>query len=582
MSKDSSKKTALGPLKPYRKAVILAPGLKVIECITELLVPFVVRYIIDDGLNPTGSHYQDTQFVVLLALSVFAMAIVGFSATMVTQYVASKTTTTYAVGLRKAIYEQTLSLSDAQLESFGKSKALNLVNADAYSLQIGVQMFMRLLVRAPFLVLGSIIASFIVHPLAGLIVLIALLGCALTIVIIVKATPKHYAQLNQELDRLSMLSDDGISGTRVIRAFSKEESMENQFKETSSKYRKKAIFIAKLNSFINPLTFFFINAAIVLILVLGSYSYNTTLLSVGSIVALVSFLTQSLTALIQFTRLVTSVSKALASKKRIDAFLALEPELKDGEISSLPERKQGDDLYVFNHVSVSFGGETNALEDISFKVCAGERVGIIGGTGSGKTTLLRLFQRFIDPSQGNVTLLGHDLKDYSLSTVRSPVAMVSQKPQLFKGDILFNITLGEQHSQEEIFQAMKDSLVSEFLPLNEESLHKTVEENGANFSGGQKQRILFCRALLARRPVLIFDDATSALDYKSDRTVRQNVQKKQDKTIIIVSQRASSVSDCDKIIVLEQGKMVGQGKHDELLRSCDVYREIYEAQVSQA
>jgi len=573
---------ALSALKPYRKAVILAPGLKVVECITELLVPFVVRFIIDEGLTPTGSHYQDSQFVLLLGLSVFLMAIIGFGATMVTQYVASKTSTSFAVGLRKDIFSQTLRLSDHQLELFGKSRALNLVNADSYSLQTGVQMFMRLLVRAPFLVIGSMIASFIVSPIAGCFVLLFLLLCGLTIFIVIKATPKHYALLNQELDRISTLGEDGISGTRVIRAFGKEDTMKQRFEESAYKYRKKAIFIAKINSFINPLTFFFINAAILVICYLGSFAKPTTGLSVGSMVALISFLTQSLTALIQFTRLVTSLSKALASKKRIDDFLALDTELKDGPIEHVEEVALGEELYKFEDVTLSFGGESNALEHLNFVIHKGERVGIIGGTGSGKSTLLRLLQRFIDPSSGKLFLAGKQLDEYALSLPRQMIASVSQKSQIFKGDVLFNITLGEHYALEDIYQAMKDSLLSEFLPLSEEGLRREVEEAGANFSGGQKQRLLLCRAILSNRPVLILDDATSALDYRSDKQVRASLKKKQGLTTLIVSQRASSVADCDNIIVLDQGKIVGMGKHKELLSSCEVYREIYEAQVSQA
>ena len=239
-------------------------------------------------------------------------------------------------------------------------------------------------------------------------------------------------------------------------------------------------------------------------------------------------------------------------------------------------------MYQFDHVDVSFGGENNALDDISFTVTKGERIGIIGGTGSGKSTLLRLFQRFLDPSKGTVSLSGLDLRDYSLSTARSPIAMVSQKPQIFKGTVLFNITLGKDVPLDEVYKAMELSLVSEFLPLNQESLDKEIDEGGSNFSGGQKQRLLLCRAILANRDVIILDDATSALDYRSDRTVRDNLSKLDGKTIIIVSQRASAVSDCDKIIVLDQGKMVGMGKHEELLKTCGVYSEIYQAQVSQA
>lgn len=572
---------ALTPLKKHRFKVFLAPALKAFECIFELIIPFIVRAIIDEGLSPNGSHAGDKGFVLGLCAVVFGLSVLGFGCTMTAQYVASRTSTAFAYDLKRNIYSHIGKLSPVQLENYGKNKALNLVNTASASLQTGVQMFMRLLVRAPFLVIGSIIAAFIVNVYAGFVVLGSLALCALVIATVVKTTPKEYTALVNELDAISREGDDLIVGARVVRAFNKQDDAAASFKNESERYRKQALKLARINAFINPLTFGFVNLAIVLILYLGSFAYPTTGISVGSIVALISFLTQSLNALIQFTRLVTSFSKAYADKKRIDAFFAIEPIIVDGKRETEPEVKLGENYYELRDVSVSFGGEAKALDKINVSIPCGGSVGLIGGTGSGKSTLVSLLARFIDPVEGEVFYRGHDIRESKLDAVRGEMAMVSQKPQLFKGTIRENLTLGEEHSQEEIDAAMRDALAYDFVYAKEAGLDGVVEEGGTNFSGGQKQRLLIARALLSHRPVLVLDDATSALDYKSDLLVRQNIRKRKDVTLIMVSQRATSIKDCQHIYVLDKGTIVGEGKHEALLSSCEVYREIYEAQVRQ-
>ena len=572
---------ALTPLKKYRFHVFLAPGLKAIECTCELIIPFLVRAIIDEGLTAGGSHEGDAAFVLGLCGAVFGLSVLGFAFTMITQYVASSVSTKYSFELKELLYSHVGSLSPNQLEKYGKNKALNLITASSNSLQNGVQMFMRLLVRAPFLVLGSIVAAFIVNVYAGLVILGILLLCALVIGIVVKVTPKEYAALTNELDAISREGDDLITGSRVVRAFNKQSAASKEFKEESERYRKQALKLSKINALINPLTFGFVNLAVVLVLYLGSFAYPTTGISVGSIVALISFLTQSLNALVQFTRLVTSFSKAFADKKRVDAFLAIEPDIVDGPLDSEPEVPAGGNLYELKDVSVSFGGEGLALDHVSLAIGKGQSVGIIGGTGSGKSTALSLLNRFLDPVSGEVLYRGHDIKESKLSAVRSQIALVSQKPQLFKGTIRMNLTLGGVYSQEEIDAALRDALAYEFVYAKEGGLDALVEEGGVNFSGGQKQRLLIARALLSQREVLVLDDATSALDYKSDRAVRANIARRKGLTVVLVSQRATSIKDCDRIYVFDKGAVVGQGKHEELLSSCPVYQEIYEAQVKQ-
>ena len=329
------------------------------------------------------------------------------------------------------------------------------------------------------------------------------------------------------------------------------------------------------------MAFGFVNLAIVLIVYLGSFAKPTTGLSVGSIVALISFLTQSLNALIQFTRLVTSFSRAYADKKRVDAFFAIEPDIVDGEREEEPEVAAGEMLYELKGVSLSYGGESLALQDIDLSIPKGASVGVIGGTGSGKSAMISLLCRFIDPVAGTVYFRGHDIKESKLASVRSDMALVSQKPQLFKGTIRDNLTLGRSRTDGEIDAALRQALAYDFVYAKEAGLDSAVEENGTNFSGGQKQRLLIARAILSKRPLLILDDATSALDYRSDLQVRQNIRKLDGVTLLMVSQRATSIKDCDVIYVFDQGRIVGKGTHESLLRDCPIYQETYEAQVSQ-
>ncbi len=570
---------ALDPLKKYRFRVLAAPALKAVECLCELAIPFIVRAIIDEGLTNGGQFYQDNGFIFGLCAAVFGLSVLGFCATMVTQYVTSVTSTRYAYELKRNIFDHIGKLSQFQLEEYGTNRVMNLVNSSSFSLQQGVQMFMRLLVRAPMLVVGSVIAAFAVNVYAGLTVFVLLSLCAAVILIVAKVTPKRYKALTDELDSLNRMGDDAILGSRVVRAFNKQEESIESFGQASSRYRTQGIRVARINALVNPLTFGFINLAVVLVVYLGSFAKPTTGISVGSIVALVSFLTQSLNALIQFTRLLTSLSRAYEANTRINAFFAIEPDIVGGSAEA-GEVGKGETLFELKGAHVNFGGENDALDNIDFVLRKGEKVGVIGGTGSGKSTLISLLLRFLDAKQGEVCYAGAPIKDYDLDSLRSRCALVSQKPQLFQGTIRENLTLGRSFSQEEIDQALKDALADGVVYGKENGLDGDVDEGGANFSGGQKQRLLIARALLSGREILILDDATSALDYKSDLAVRQNIERRGN-TLLLISQRATSVRSCDRIYVLDQGKVVGVGTHEELLSSCAVYREIYEAQVNQ-
>lgn len=590
------KVTAFSPLKKYRVRAVIAPIFKLLECVCELLVPFIVKEIIDYGLTNvpytgwgytfgwTGndSMYRNDAFVFGLTGLLFALALLGFGMTMVTQWLSADVATKFGRDLRNEIHTHIGKISVQQLNEYGRNKALNVVTSDTDNLLKGLNSFMRLLVRAPFLVIGSVVASFLLSPIAGYCVLGALALCAVVLAIVLLSTPKRYASLQGELDRLSSKGEDDIVGGKVIRAFNKQKEENEEFEKITETYKRKSISLAKINSILNPLTFGFINIGIVIVLYLGSYQLEKTGLTVGTIVAVISFFTQSLAALFQFATLVTNLSKAASSKRRIDAFLAIEPSIVDGPINEIEEGKEGDPLYEFKDVSLSFGGESKALDSLNFTIYKGQKIGFIGGTGSGKSTIIALLERFYDPTGGLILYKGQPLKDYSLNALRQENAIVLQRPELFKGTIRSNITLGNPNATEEdIEDALRKSLAYEFVSRYKDGVDHPVEENGTNFSGGQRQRILIARALLAHRPNLILDDSTSALDYKSDLEVRRNVASIKGLTTVLVSQRATSIKDCDEIFVLDNGKIVGRGKHNDLLSSCPIYREIYETQVSQ-
>ena len=570
---------ALTPLKKYKVKVIGAPLLKIFECVCELYIPFIVKNIIDEGFSPTSTHYLDTQFIVNNCLLMFGLAFAGFLCTMVTQYFASRVCSDYNYDLKKELFHHMNSLSSTQIEAYGKNKAVNLISNDALSLQRGVQMYMRLLLRAPFLVIGSVVASFIVAPRFGYIVLGALALCSVIIILVFTLTPPKYQKAQGELDQLSNVGDDNITGSRVIRAFNQQEAQLDKFAIHNDKYARQSMAIERINALVNPLTFAFINGAIILIFYLGkvSFSNNEGLITVGGLVSLVSYLTQSLAALLQFTKLVTSLSKAIASKKRVDEFFSIEPSIKSGELKTLDRNKP---LYKFDDVSLSFTGDKNVLEDINFEINEGETIGVIGGTGSGKSVFLSLLNRLNDVSSGALYFYGENIKDYDLSLIKDQVAFVTQTPSFFKGTIKDNLTLGLDYTEDEIISALKLAEAYEFVSKYEDFLNHKVEEKGVNFSGGQKQRLCIARAILSKKKIVVLDDSTSALDYKTDSLVRSHLRNISGLTLIIASQRATSLSGCDKIIVLDEGKIVGIGGHDKLLSSCSLYKEIYETQVS--
>lgn len=568
---------ALTPLKKYGFKVFLAPTLKLFEVATELFSPFLVRYIIDEGIAK-----NDWNFTWKASLILFGVALLGFFFTMLAQYLCSRVACDYAHDLRKEVFHKVSSLSDKQLDTFGKEKILTIVNNDTFAMQSGVNMFMRLIFRPPFLFIGATILSFIINYRAGLIYVFALIACAIVIGVVMVASKKKYTAIQASLDEMTLISGDALSGAKPVRAFNKEKYEEARFNSSVSTYKERSLDLASTNAWLNPLTFFFVNAALILVVYLGRFSSATVSgITTGQIVSLISYLVSCLAAMIMFSRMIFALNRASASKKRIDSLLALEGDIKNTGVITKDEEASGTKLIEFKDVSLTYGKERDepAVSGLSFRVDQGETVGIIGGTGSGKSTAISLLLRLYEPTSGQILYRGIPLYEYDLNALRKEISVALQKPSIFKGTIRSNLLLSKKDATEdEMVKALKDALAYDYVSKYDDFLDHEIEEGGANLSGGQKQRLLIARALLKGGDLLILDDCMSALDYLSDQKVRSNISKIKGLTKIIVSQRASSLIDCDKILVFDNGQIIASAKHEELLKSCNIYREIFEIQ----
>ena len=568
---------ALTPLKKYGFKVFLAPTLKLFEVATELFSPFLVRYIIDEGIAK-----NDWNFTWKASLILFGVALLGFLFTMLAQYLCSRVACDYAHDLRKEVFHKVISLSDKQLDTFGKEKILTIVNNDTFAMQSGVNMFMRLIFRPPFLFIGATILSFIIDIRAGFIYVGALIACAIVIGVVMVASNEKYTAIQASLDEMTLISGDALAGAKPVRAFNKEEHEETRFNVSVANYKHRNLDLASTNAWLNPLTFFFVNAALILVVYVGGFSGGENSgLTTGQIVSLISYLVSCLAAMIMFSRMIFALNKASASKKRIDSLLALEGDIKNTGIITKDEEASGSKLIEFKDVSLTYGkeGDKPAVSNLTFRIDQGETVGIIGGTGSGKSTAISLLLRLYEPTSGQIFYRGIPLYEYDLNALRKEISVALQKPSIFKGTIRSNLLLSKKDAtEEEMVKALKDALAYDYVSKYDDFLDHEVEEGGANLSGGQKQRLLIARALLKGGDLLILDDCMSALDYLSDQKVRSNISKIKGLTKIIVSQRASSLIDCDKILVFDNGQIIASGKHEELLKSCDIYREIFEIQ----
>ena len=597
--------------KKHLGALILGPMLKMVEAIFDLLIPLFMKAVIDmssfNGVkaldketNPflvSIAHFissfgtwipnnENLNYAIIGGTIILIMGILGFSVTMITQYIAAKTAVACGCELRDSLYEKILSLSKNEREEVGNEKLLTVLNADSYQVQQGVLIFIRLIVRAPFVILGALVISLILNWEIGLIFVCIIPLILFVIFYIMRKSSKEYLGIQAKLDTLSTRSDDTLEGNKVIRAFDSEDYENKHFAEDTLDYQKKAIHVSKLNALVNPLTFAITSIATACVLLFGGLPIVNgdagAIASSTTIITEVAYLSQIFVTLVQFTNVVMILTKANVSAKRVNAVLAMEPKIREEKGAKTVSIQDGDDILVFDHVSLAYKeGGNKALENINFTLKKGQSLGIIGGTGSGKSTLLSLMERFLDPSEGKILYKGVDLKEYSLSALRQECGLVPQKSVLFKGAISSNLQMAKPGAtEEEMVNALKDSLAYEFVSKYEDGLSHPVEESGHNYSGGQRQRLCIARAILKKPEMILLDDATSALDLLTDKKVRENLAHHYpDTTKVIVSQRVSTVADCSLILVLEGGKLIGEGTHEELMKSCLAYKEIYESQV---
>ena len=571
---------ALHSTKKYIPYFIIGPLFKVIEVIFELLTPFLMKYIVDEGFN-AGTLDNDYTKIIYPGLIMIAFAVFGFCSTLVCQKLASIASQGTGTELRNKIYRKIINFSNSDIEHFGKGNLVNLLTNDVNRIQSVVAMIIRLVIRAPILVIGSVVCAFLIDIYAGIIFISIVPLVMFIYFLILKISGKQYKKVQKQNDKIVEKTNDDISGIKAIKSFNNEEKEINEYEQLTSSYyfeSKKAILT---NELINPLTIFIVNVAIMAVIYLATYTFKSPFvvdLRKGDVVALISYLNSILLALIALCNLILVFVKGFSSNARINEFLNYK-EVIDNKGKCIKDSLElKENLVKFNDVSLSFNNENNVLNHIDFEINKGETIGLIGGTGSGKTLLINVLERFYDFNEGEIFYKGINIKDYDISSLRNDIGLVSQKPHFLKGTIKSNMLIGKSDAtDEEIIEALKMSKAYEFVSKYDDLLNHEVLENGKNFSGGQKQRLAIARGILRAKELLILDDSTSALDYLTDKEVRKNI-KKNKITTLIISQRCSSIKDADRIYIIEHGEIVGVGTHKQLLKNNEVYKEIYASQ----
>lgn len=547
--------------------VIIGPIFKLLEAIFELLVPLVIKNMIDIGINGDGGKsYLIKQGVLLL---IFAAT--GLCSTLVCQFIASRVSQRFGTDVRNDYFKHINSLSFKELDYLSTSSIITRQTNDIFNVEKSVAMLIRLVIRSPFIVIGSTALAFVINPIMGIVFLITGILLFIIFFMIMKLTLPRNKKIQKSLDNVTTITTENFTGVRQVRAFRKEEYEVNRFNDETSKLASLQDGLGKISAFLNPLTFIVVNAAIILVMYIGMYQMKTINLSVGDIQALVNYLNQILIAIIAVTNLVTIFTKAQASSVRINEVFDMKSSINDG---SYEEGLDTDVAIEFKNVTFNYNIDSYpAVSNLNFKVYKGQTIGIIGGTGSGKSTIVNLINRFYDTTSGDIYLNGRNIKDYKLSYVNHNISTVLQKAVLFNGNVIDNLCYGKKNASiDEINHALKVAQ-ADFISKMPDGLNARVLQGGKNLSGGQRQRLSIARAILKNSPVLVLDDSSSALDYQTDYKLRMAI-KELKKTTFIISQRASSIAYADQIIVLDNGKMDAIGCHDELLEKSKLYREI--------
>lgn len=560
-------------LKHYTLESILGPLFKLLEASFELLVPLVIASMINVGI--AGG---DKRHIINMCLVLLLLCVVGFICAVTAQFFAAKAASGFAARVKRALFDNIQKLSYADIDKVGTSAMITRMTSDVNQVQQGVNLTIRLLLRSPFVVFGALFMSFTISPRLSVIFLVTIILLFIVVAAIMKWSIPMYGQIQKGLDGLLGLTRENHTGVRVIRAFNLQEKEKENFNEKNELQMKLQSFVGSVTALMNPVTYAILNLSVAFLIYRGAITVNGGELSQGAVVALYNYMGQILVELIKFANLILTVTKAIASGNRVEEMLEMKSSMEDGKITEFKNTK---DHIVFTDASMRYSDDIeDSLYPFSLSIKRGERVGVIGGTGSGKTTLINLIPRFYDTRTGSVVVDGVNVKDIKMEALREKVGIVPQKAVLFSGTIRDNIRWGKNDAtDEEIYKALEIAQAKEIVDGKEKGLDTKVAQGGKNFSGGQKQRLTIARALVRKPEILILDDSASALDYLTDKRLREAIAGMDNPpTTIIVSQRTASVMNCDKIVVLDDGHVVGIGNHDNLLKYCEAYREIYESQ----
>ena len=563
-------------LKAYRKEACLAPIFKMLEAVFELFVPLVIKGIIDYGIAA-----EDRAYCLRMGLLLLLLAVIGLAMATTAQWFSARAAAGFAAKIKQVLMEHIQKLSYTELDTIGTSTLITRMTSDVNQVQTGTNLVLRLFMRSPFIVFGSMIMAFTIDFKAAMIFVITIPLLSVVVFGIMLSSIPLYKKVQSQLDRVLGITRENLTGVRVIRAFNKEEEEISHFKTENEQFTRLQTFVGKISALMNPLTFVIVNSAILVLVWTGAWRVEGGILTQGAVVALVNYMSQILVELIKLADLIINITKAVACGNRIQKVLEVEPSMENGSKECVEEKNTQENAVDFNHVSLTYAGAgAPSLTDIDLHVKTGQTIGIIGGTGSGKTSVVNLIPRFYDATQGNVLVFGKPVKEQDMESLRSQIAIVPQKAVLFAGTIRENMKWGkEDATDEEIMEALTIAQAAEVVQKKEGGLDAFVEQGGKNLSGGQRQRLTIARALVRKPRILILDDSASALDFATDAALRKAIREmKNAPTVFIVSQRTSSIRFADQILVLDDGKSVGVGTHDELLTTCSVYKEIYDSQ----
>ena len=576
-------KTLLAYLKGYKKESIRAPLFKMLEASFELFVPLVMAAIIDVGIAN-----QDKPYIVKMCFVLIALGIIGLVCSITAQYFAAKAATGVGTGIRHGLFEHIQKFTFTEMDQLGTSTLITRMTSDINQIQSGVNLVLRLFLRSPFIVFGAMIMAFTVDVKAALVFVVTIPLLSLIVFGIMLVTMPMYKKVQADLDQVLLATRENLTGARVIRAFNKEEDETKRFENANQILTDAQKYVGRISGMMNPLTYIIVNGAIIALIYVGAVRVDIGDLTQGQVVALINYMSQILVELVKLANLIISVTKAAACLNRVESVLAVKPDMNEGDVrwksnSSEADRDLKNKIPVveFSHVSLTYKGTSDtSLSDINFCAEKGQTIGIIGGTGSGKSSLVNLIPRFYDATDGTVKINGRDIKEYQTENLREHIGVVLQKAVLFKGSIADNLRWGkEDATEQEMYEALDISQAREFVDTKQGGLEFQIEQGGRNLSGGQKQRMTIARALVRKPEILILDDSASALDFATDAALRKSIKEmKNQPTVFIVSQRAASIQYADQIIVLDDGAMAGIGTHEELLKDCPIYQEIYYSQ----